>query len=399
LGVFTILMKHKKFNLTKAILLLFLGTSLVNAIHLDLNNTTTIRIMPLGDSITFDQTSGEKRPTSKRSGYRSHLWYSLKKSGYKVDFVGSQTAGSAIKPPFDTHNEGHPGWNSYEIANKAYSYMVKAKPNIVLLHAGTNDHSTSIKGMNSLLNEIDIYESNSQTQVRVIVALIINRRSGDLIIEGFNKKLKKLIQERWENGDIISTVNMFKDTKLTKEDYYDNTHPNSKGYKKMAKVWHKALTTPYLEYTSAPTAKDDKASGETGTTIHINVRLNDTDRQNDMNISTVHLVGGTDTDGDMDADTLDVTNQGKWSVDNNGTVTFVPKKGFTSDPTPITYTIKDDKGEVSEPAKISIDYINTTLNNFPSSLTTEEYIESVIVNEASNSIEVIVRVPNTGITF
>ena len=167
----------------------------------------------------------------------------------------------------------------------------------------------------------------------------------------------------------------------------------------MAKVWHKALTTPYLEYTSAPTAKDDKALGETGTTIHINVILNDTDRQNDMDISTVHLVGGTDTDGDMDADTLDVTNQGKWSVDNNGTVTFVPKKGFTSDPTPITYTIKDDKGEVSKPAKISIDYINTTLKNFPSSLATEEYIESAIVNEASNSIEVIVRVPNTGITF
>ena len=52
----------------------------------------TVRIMPLGDSITYDNYSGDTRPSSIRTSYRSHLWWELQDNGYNVDFVGSVIA-------------------------------------------------------------------------------------------------------------------------------------------------------------------------------------------------------------------------------------------------------------------------------------------------------------------
>ncbi|MEB8432362.1 SpaA isopeptide-forming pilin-related protein [Cocleimonas sp. KMM 6892] len=65
---------------------------------------------------------------------------------------------------------------------------------------------------------------------------------------------------------------------------------------------------------------------------------------------------GTDTDGDGDIDRVVVPNEGTWTVDANGIVTFTPVAGFTGDPSPISYTIKSDNGFQSEPATITVDY-------------------------------------------
>ena len=46
-----------------------------------------VRIMPLGDSITYDSHSGDIRPSSLRTSYRQPLWLSLTGTGYNVDFV------------------------------------------------------------------------------------------------------------------------------------------------------------------------------------------------------------------------------------------------------------------------------------------------------------------------
>ena len=49
-----------------------------------------IRIMPLGDSITYDNHEGDTRPEGLRTGYRQPLWLKLtQEGGYNVDFVGS----------------------------------------------------------------------------------------------------------------------------------------------------------------------------------------------------------------------------------------------------------------------------------------------------------------------
>src|SRR5262249_22927777 len=48
-----------------------------------------VRIMPLGDSITYGVKSHDG------GGYRTRLWHLLQQSGTAVDFVGSLAAGPA----------------------------------------------------------------------------------------------------------------------------------------------------------------------------------------------------------------------------------------------------------------------------------------------------------------
>lgn len=358
--------------------------------------------MPLGDSITYDCRESDienPRPSSLRTGYRSHLWYMLKDANFSANFVGSRTAGQSIKPPFDPNNEGHPNWTSFDIAEKIYTFMQMNTPDIILLHIGTNDFSHSVNGVRSILDEVDRYEKNTGKTIRVLVALIIDRKSHDLNIAGFNSNLANLFQKRWENGDILTLVNMQKDAKLTKSDYADKTHPNNNGYRKMAKVWFDAITSKYEKYTSAPITKDDNVTVETGSKVFIDVIANDTDRQNDMNGSTVSLLGGIDTDNDGDKDELNIEGQGIWKVNEFGIVTFEPVENFTSDPSSIQYTVKDLEGESSEPAKININYRNSSLESFPASLVNESLIEYTLIDESTSTISFVTNIPENGITF
>src|SRR5215471_17654223 len=63
--------------------------------------STGIKIMPLGDSITY----GEGSTTG--AGYRLQLWNELRARGFPVEFVGSVQTGPTS---FDRENEGLPGW-------------------------------------------------------------------------------------------------------------------------------------------------------------------------------------------------------------------------------------------------------------------------------------------------
>jgi len=214
------------------------------------NNTTTapLRIMPLGDSITYGMHSYDEFLTQESlvGGYRQFLWRMLKDSNKTVDFVGSEQAGTAITPAIDPDNEGHPGWRMGDIANIAYGKMEEFQPDIVLLHIGTNDLAeTSPDGVLNILNEIDSYENNSGKKIRVLVALIIPRQIADGRIDTFNKNLEKALQKRMLAGDRITIVDMYRGAHLTSSDYANDMHPNDTGYYKMAQVWFRAIMAPY----------------------------------------------------------------------------------------------------------------------------------------------------------
>lgn len=227
-------MLFKYSKLLKISLFLF-GTTLLYS--------ETLRIMPLGDSITYDNKYGETRTDGERTGYRSFLWYKLTNAKYDVDFVGSQVAGQAVTPIFDPDNEGHPGWDSYDIAEKVLSYMNNSQPDIVLLHIGTNDRgSTSPEGVNLILDEIDHYEQTTERKVKVIVALIINTKDNDGRIKIFNRRINQLLVERISSGDNIEIVDMYRGAGFTQSDFADRLHPSPSGYSKMADVWFNALT-------------------------------------------------------------------------------------------------------------------------------------------------------------
>ncbi|KAK5139767.1 hypothetical protein LTR04_003348, partial [Oleoguttula sp. CCFEE 6159] len=79
-------------------------------------------------SITFGYLS------SDGNGYREHLFSQLVAENNDVDMVGSVQAGTMA----DNFNEGHPGWVITQIAGAAAA-STGLEPNVVLLHAGTND--------------------------------------------------------------------------------------------------------------------------------------------------------------------------------------------------------------------------------------------------------------------
>jgi hypothetical protein len=84
---------------------------------------TNIRLLPLGDSITFGLTS------SDGNGYRSTL-HNLLQAGNTVDFIGSIKSGTMA----DNDNEGHSGFTVSQIAQSATNALaLPARPNVRLL--------------------------------------------------------------------------------------------------------------------------------------------------------------------------------------------------------------------------------------------------------------------------
>jgi lysophospholipase L1-like esterase len=196
--------------------------------------------MPLGDSITHGY------PTD--SGYRNYLWYALQEDDYDIDFIGSLNDGLYVNPAFDINHEGYDGWKTYDIANVVYGLLIANEPDVILLHIGSNDasptqglDSSSVSGLTSILNQIDLYESNYNHPITVVLATIINRRTYHATITNFNINLKNMAQTRISNGDKIVLVDMAAESALSVNDYIDATHPNNIGYEKMSTVWFDTL--------------------------------------------------------------------------------------------------------------------------------------------------------------
>ena len=205
----------------------------------------TVRILPLGDSITYDDSYADHpnaRPASLRHGYRNYLWYELTDMHYDVNFVGTRSAGNAIVPSFDPHNDGYPGATSHNIAGIVYNRLTRTSPDIILLYIGANDWSDSVGGVDDILDEIDRYEGDYGHHVKVILARIANRQKHYKWMTNFNRNLQALASSRIANGDDIYVVDMEYGADIDyARDFQDPTHPNNTGYEKIAGVWFQEL--------------------------------------------------------------------------------------------------------------------------------------------------------------
>src|SRR5688500_15993420 len=96
-------MKPAHLGTALVVLVYFLVASLAPA-----QTPPPVRIMPLGDSITFGAGG-----TANLGGYRGPLYTLLTNAGYNVDFVGTQTGNSSGVP--DQDHQGHSGWRIDEL--------------------------------------------------------------------------------------------------------------------------------------------------------------------------------------------------------------------------------------------------------------------------------------------
>jgi len=250
-------------------------------------HATAVRVMPLGDSITYDDSyadyEGNSRPSSIRHAYRNYLWYKLRDARYWVDFVGSRVAGTAIRPSFDPENEGYPGETSDFIASHVYGFLATNPADIILLHIGTNDRwsidssGNYMSGMVNIFNEIDRYERNYHHHVKIILALIIGRRDNDFasFTNTFNTNLHSLANSRIAQGDDIYIVDMQHNAGLNyHSDFRDPAHPTDGGYAKMANVWYSALRrflpSPQEQIPTAPSSISSTSITTNSVTLHWN---------------------------------------------------------------------------------------------------------------------------------
>jgi len=210
-----------------------------------------IRIMPLGDSITYDNNIDDvtnPRPTGERTGYRQPLWLTLKAEGYDVDFVGSVVAGEDAVPDFDPDNEGHPGWRDDDIAANISDWLQNTPADIILLHIGTNGLDPDPNDVKNILDEIDRFSPD----VWVVLARIINRQDhvcpDPSTTTTFNDNVENMALGRVNDRIVIVDMECgagldYRQDKTSPYvyDMYDTLHPNEAGYAKMADAWFQGL--------------------------------------------------------------------------------------------------------------------------------------------------------------
>ncbi|KAJ7173061.1 lipolytic enzyme [Mycena crocata] len=184
-----------------------------------------IRLLPLGDSITYGFTS------SDGNGYRSIL-HNLLQTGNTIDFIGSSKSGTMV----DNDNEGHIGAIVSQIAQSATNAAaLPARPNVVLLMAGTNDvidgiSSTAPAQLSTLIDTI----FSICPDAALIVATLTPLTTGQAGVDTFNQAVSQLVNTRKAAGQHILLASM---ASVLGSDLIDGIHPTDAGYVKMANAW------------------------------------------------------------------------------------------------------------------------------------------------------------------
>ncbi|MDQ0985267.1 FG-GAP-like repeat-containing protein [Streptomyces sp. V2I9] len=192
-----------------------------------------LTVMPLGDSIT------EGAGSSTRSSYRAALWPRLVPRAGTLDFVGSLKHGQLP----DLDHEGHSGWLIEGLSANIDSWMDQAKPNVVLLHIGTNDMDRDHQVATAparLAGLIDQMIAASPDTTIVVASLVPSTSPAvQARINAYNAEIPKIVAERQAQKHKVAFVSM---ASLTHADLKDRLHPNDQGYVKMADVFAEGIS-------------------------------------------------------------------------------------------------------------------------------------------------------------
>lgn len=199
-----------------------------------------VRICPMGDSITAG--------TGESASYRRPLWQSLRDAGANVDFVGSMPNNNTGRPPFDDYdwdNEGHGGYRADELADRLPEWILQyEKPDIVLLHIGTNDlnQDDTTEGIIGDIERLVGIIRERNPSATVVLAQIIGMTTPSFTerARALNAAMPALVTRLSTTASPIILVDQmsgFTPATMT----YDGTHPDETGERQMANVWLAAL--------------------------------------------------------------------------------------------------------------------------------------------------------------
>jgi lysophospholipase L1-like esterase len=197
-----------------------------------------VRVMPLGDSIT-----------GSPGCWRAVLWNRLVNSGYTdIDFVGTlptQGCGQA----HDGDNEGHGGELVTNVAdqNLLPGRLAATRPDIVVMHFGTNDVWSSIAPDRILAayTKLVTQMRASDPDMRILVAQLIPMNPSSCAacaqrVVDFNARIPGWARATSTDRSPITVVDQWTGFS-TAGDTYDGVHPNASGDDKIAARWYPAL--------------------------------------------------------------------------------------------------------------------------------------------------------------
>ncbi|MFN8487799.1 MAG: SGNH/GDSL hydrolase family protein [Caldilineaceae bacterium] len=224
-----------------------------------------IKIMPLGDSITYVTSS-----------YRGFLFTKLTQAGYRVDMVGTRSdlpiGGS------DPDHEGHNGatigpgepneWseippyysNQNDLYHLAPTFMAQ-NPDVILLLIGINDYTNYMSATGQPVS----YDANAQSptklanlidrilgakpDVKIFVASLLpvsTAKSATFPTAPFNAAIPGIVAQRAAAGKQVYFVDLNKEAGIDPNDpnqLYDGLHPAQAGGQKIANVWYNHLVS------------------------------------------------------------------------------------------------------------------------------------------------------------
>ena len=193
--------------------------------------------MPLGDSITRGVKSSDE------GGYRSQLFKLIVAANQKVTFywLVEQRTDAGVGTAFPRMHEGHSGWTiSQLVATDPQVPRWSGKPNIVLLHIGTNDiGSRDPAGMATRLEALLDKIAQNGPDALIVVAQITAARTDNDIRDAYNAKIPGIVQSHAAKGQHIISVDVNKIPMAGLSS--DGVHPNDQGYAYMAGVWYAAI--------------------------------------------------------------------------------------------------------------------------------------------------------------
>jgi lysophospholipase L1-like esterase len=227
-----------------------------------------IKIMPLGDSITWGEGSASAQPpdyiASPRphdGGYRAPLYRALTDGGVSNEsfvFVGSVQTGPPWMPEEQQHHEGHPGFTIAQVLALAPTWSAFAA-DIALIMLGSNDmhEGTPLPLMVSQMDAILNATYTANANATVLLASITMRGEQKWVdnVTAWNAAIPGIVA-KWSlppYNKSITFVDMQTRTGLCalgsdnpaianrSDCCQDRVHPTQGGYSIMAGVWWEYL--------------------------------------------------------------------------------------------------------------------------------------------------------------
>ncbi|MPY91897.1 MAG: family 16 glycosylhydrolase [Acidimicrobiia bacterium] len=224
-----------------------------------------VRIMPLGDSITIGMhgTGADWQANkSLRGGYRARLEELLDGSAVSYEMVGGS---DAVDPreqlPCGAH-EGHGGWcarggdgdcyaddyvegGDAGLVSHVAEWMDAAEPDVVLLHAGTNDIGSG-RGIEALAVDYaqlveEIFSARPDVYLFVSALHIAGR---DDVNEDFNERLRDVVADaaRAHRGRAYFVDTYAGAAEPLTGDDANGLHPSLATYEVMGQNWFDAIS-------------------------------------------------------------------------------------------------------------------------------------------------------------